>query len=41
MSGYDRNWARVDAAKVPRIRVNPPGPKSRAIARRAEKHMQG
>ena len=40
-SGYDPNWAAVDVNEVPKIKVAPPGPKSRAIQRRSEQYMQG
>jgi 4-aminobutyrate aminotransferase-like enzyme len=40
-SRYDPDWAKVDAREVPKIRVKPPGPKSRAIKQRSEKFMQG
>jgi 4-aminobutyrate aminotransferase/4-aminobutyrate aminotransferase/(S)-3-amino-2-methylpropionate transaminase len=38
---YDKNWAKVDLSKVPDIKVTPPGPKSRALHSRAERHMKG
>lgn len=38
---YDRNWAHVDVHDVPRIRVTPPGPKSKALHNRACKFMKG
>ena len=41
MCDYDRNWADVDVNTIPDIRVTPPGPKSRAIEKRAGKYMQG
>ena len=41
MNGYRADWANVDVDKVPNIKVTPPGPKSRAIQKRADKFMQG
>ena len=41
MSRYSADWAKVDVDKVPNIKVTPPGPKSRAIQKRADKYMQG
>jgi len=40
-NGYDPDWAKVDVHEVPRIKVKPPGPRSRAIQQRSEKYMQG
>ena len=41
MSDYDKNWADVDVSTIPNIKVTPPGPKSKAIEKRAGKYMQG
>ena len=41
MSSYSADWAKVDVDKVPNIKVTPPGPKSKAIQKRADKYMQG
>lgn len=41
MSKYYKDWAKVDIDKVPDIKVKPPGPKSKAIEKRASKYMQG
>ncbi len=41
MSKNDKDWAKVDIDKVPNIKVKPPGPKSKAIEKRASKYMQG
>jgi len=41
MPDYDRHWADLDVNTVPDIKVKPPGPKSRAIEKRAGKYMQG
>ena len=38
---YDRNWAHVDLDSIPAVPVKPPGPKSRAIEKRAAKYLQG
>ena len=38
---YDKNWAKVDVASVPRVKTELPGPKSREMHARASKHMKG
>jgi 4-aminobutyrate aminotransferase-like enzyme len=38
---YDKNWAKVDLAKLPGIKTELPGPKSREYHARAAKHMKG
>ncbi|MCL4377095.1 MAG: aspartate aminotransferase family protein [Actinobacteria bacterium] len=38
---YDRNWAKIDPATVPYIKIPPPGPKSKELHARAEKYMKG
>ncbi|MCL5986443.1 MAG: aspartate aminotransferase family protein [Actinobacteria bacterium] len=38
---YDKDWAKVDLSRIPDIRVLPPGPRSRELHSRAEKHMKG
>ncbi|MDZ7838492.1 MAG: hypothetical protein U5N58_11410 [Actinomycetota bacterium] len=38
---YDKDWAKVDVNSIPDIKVPPPGPKSKALHDRAEKHMKG
>jgi 4-aminobutyrate aminotransferase/4-aminobutyrate aminotransferase/(S)-3-amino-2-methylpropionate transaminase len=38
---YDKDWFKVDLNKVPDIRIKPPGPKSKAIEKRAARYMQG
>ncbi len=38
---YDRDWARVDVAAVPNVRVTPPGPKSQEMHARTAKYMKG
>jgi 4-aminobutyrate aminotransferase-like enzyme len=37
----DRNWAKADLSKLPLIRTEPPGPKSRECHTRAAKYMKG
>jgi len=38
---YDRNWAKIDPASVPDMRMPAPGPKSRQLHERAQKYMKG
>ena len=38
---YDKNWARVDASSLPNMKVPAPGPRSKELHSRAEKHMKG
>jgi 4-aminobutyrate aminotransferase-like enzyme len=38
---YDRDWARVDIGTVPRLTIEPPGPKSREMHARAAQYMKG
>jgi 4-aminobutyrate aminotransferase-like enzyme len=38
---YETNWAKVDVRKVPRLVIEPPGPKSQEIHERAAKYMKG
>ncbi|MFM9106999.1 MAG: aspartate aminotransferase family protein [Chloroflexota bacterium] len=38
---YDRNWARIDVDSVPRVVVDPPGPRSAALHDRAARHIKG
>ncbi|NLU41273.1 MAG: aspartate aminotransferase family protein [Firmicutes bacterium] len=38
---YDKNWAKVDVASVPRVKTELPGPKSREMHARASKYMKG
>jgi 4-aminobutyrate aminotransferase-like enzyme len=37
----DRNWATVDVDSVPRLAVEPPGPKSQEMHARAARYMKG
>jgi 4-aminobutyrate aminotransferase-like enzyme len=38
---YDKNWAKIDAASIPDMKVPAPGPRSKDIHGRAEKYMKG
>jgi 4-aminobutyrate aminotransferase-like enzyme len=38
---YDKNWAKVDAATLPRLVTATPGPESRAMHERAARYMKG
>jgi len=38
---YDRNWAQIEVAAVPDMKIPAPGPKSRELHKRAEKYMKG
>jgi len=38
---YDKNWAKVDAKSLPKIKTELPGPKSREYHARAAKYMKG
>jgi 4-aminobutyrate aminotransferase-like enzyme len=38
---YDKNWAKVDASKLPDIKTELPGPRSREMHERAAKYMKG
>ncbi|MBM4086648.1 MAG: aspartate aminotransferase family protein, partial [Planctomycetes bacterium] len=40
-SMYNKNWAKVDANSVPKIRVKPPGPRSQEMHERASRYMKG
>ncbi len=38
---YDKRWAWVDPDSIPRIKVKPPGPRSRKLHSKAERYMKG
>jgi len=38
---YDRDWAKVDLKEVPKIKVLPPGPKSKQMHARTTKYFKG
>jgi 4-aminobutyrate aminotransferase-like enzyme len=38
---YDRDWAKIDVATVPQVRVPPPGPRSEELHGRAAQYMKG
>ena len=41
MSYYAKDWAKVEASGLPRMKCKPPGPRSRELADRAGRYMQG